>query len=218
MDEQTSEWMTALYNRYSAPLQITALAFILMFLLVILVFVALPFSLLSLFYLEPAPCIISVFVLIFPAYFLYKLVAGLRLEVKLDKITFALGEPITGSVIINKEMKKQARSLKVYFYGLERLGRRNVRVCEKITILSGARTFRKGETIPFSISMPPSVKDYFGATRPRMEDRYANVMLGLSSSVQVWHVEAKLDLPGELDMSNFVMLRVTDKASSQNPS
>ncbi|GEM_PF-5625601 len=164
------------------------------------------------------PCVVFFVTFAILGYCLIRLLIGRNMLVKLEKLSYVFGEQINGTVTINRNMSKQARSLKIIFYGLQRQGKHNRYVCKKETLLSGARTFRKGETIPFLISIPGEVKNYIGANDPLKDNRYLGVALRLTPYIPSWYVEAKLDLPNEVDMSKAVMIRITPVGQPIPPS
>ena len=111
-----------------------------------------------------------------------------QLQIKPDKTAYSPGEEITGSITLNLEKERQARGLKVRFYGLKSSGKYMARVCTAEAVLSGARTYRKGESLRFSIAIPLQAKQYLGQNA------------GVGRNAVFWNVEARLDLPLEKDM------------------
>lgn len=117
---------------------------------------------------------------------------SMALDVKLDKPVYSIGEALTGSIIFNMVKEKQASSLKVRFYGAERRrhhshSSRPTHYCDAELLLSGPRTFRKGDSVRFSIPMPQDVSQYYRVATP-------------FNSTQHWFVEAQLCIPNEIDM------------------
>jgi len=111
-----------------------------------------------------------------------KYTQGKQIELRLDKRTFSLGEPLTGSVILNLGKDTPARGLSVKFYGVYYDGNYHNKICTTRLDLAGSRTYKKGESFPFSIPIPGSARQSLGASQ-------------LS-----WHVEAQLDISKEVDM------------------
>ena len=191
MDEQSADKMTSFMNNASGPIQMALAAGAIVFIIFWFVMFAVMFGGATVMFSAVGgpripiegmifPCLIFWVFLGFFGYYLLHALAGRHLLVKLDKLAYVFGEQINGSITIDRDINKQARSLTVSFYGLERQGKRMEKVCVKEIMLSGARTFRKGEVIPFSISMPDEVKDYIGANDPLKGDKYLGVALGMS--------------------------------------
>jgi hypothetical protein len=112
--------------------------------------------------------------------------AGRQLQLRLGKQVYSPGEKITGSVILNLGKEKQARSLTVRFYGLRGRGKRKLRICSTEAEVSGERTYRKGESLFFSLVVP-------------RESRFLGEDAELDGRT-FWHVEAQLDIPREVDL------------------
>ena len=155
------------------------------------------------------PLVIFAAILIFS---LLRVLAAKGVDIKADKNTYALGEAITGTVTITKNMSKQARSLKVYFYGLERHGKHVSRVCASEITISGPRTFGKGEIIPFSISMPASVSGYLF---PKQENIPLFIGFGSSHHIRAWQVEVKLDMPGAIDIAKSYSFKIVPESEKR---
>jgi len=153
------------------------------------------------------PCGIVLVFASFSIYILLHGLAGMNMRLKLDKRAYSPDEQITGTITINRALKSPARSLTVSFYGVEKHGKYNHRVCEKQVQLSGARTFMKGETIQFSIPIPQEAKARI-AEKPGMDLSINGLPVFGSRHVRGWCVEAKLDIPGEVDMSKTAMVRL----------
>jgi len=219
------DWMD-FFNDISIPFQIIGIIFIVLVLLLIIIgFGALSLTTPSMtaFTQKPIPNdaialpgLILFFCFAYLIYYLLRLFAGRHMVVKPDKRSFTFGEKITGNIIINRNIAKQARSLKLCFYGIQAEGKYRECVCKKETTLTGARLFRKGEIIPFSINMPNSVKDYIGANYDLKDKNYLRVALLASPYIHSWNIEAKLDLQGEMDLTRTVMIRIVPASDPIN--
>jgi len=140
---------------------------------------------------------------------------GKQMALAFDKQQFALGENITGSVILKLGKPKQARGLRLEFYGVEHVGRgkggSNRVICQSGMELSPARMYQSGETIPFSISMPAGVKEHIILPQGAgMLERMSR-----ANSRILWYVKATLDLPGEIDLTQAEKVGIAVPAESQ---
>lgn len=160
------------------------------------------------------PCGIALVFASFSIYILLRGLAGMNMRLKLDKRAYSPDEHITGTITINRSFKSPARSLTVSFYGIERHGKRSHRTCKKQVQLSGARTFMKGEAIPFSIPIPQEAKARIAET-PNPSLSIDGMPLFGARYIAGWCVEAKLDLPGEVDISKTAMVCLV--AAGQQP-
>lgn len=152
-----------------------------------------------------APCAMFLFAAVILGYALLRAIAGRGMTVATDKRLYSPDEEITGTITINRSLKSPARSLSVSFFGLERSGKHQRRVFESKAQVSGARTFVKGETVRFSIRVPPEAKARI-AEKPGIS-LSINGLPMFGSRILNWCVEAKLDLPGEVDMSKIAVVR-----------
>ncbi len=75
------------------------------------------------------------------------------------------------------------------FYGVSLQGEGG-RLCQNEILVAPGRIFNKGESFPFTISMPKEVEDYHGL---------------------FWYVEAKLDIPGEIDITKEALIEIKRK-------
>ena len=126
-----------------------------------------------------------IIILIF-AFNIYQSNKSKQLRLKLDKPAYSPGEEITGNLILDFSKEKQARSLKVRFYGMQHRGKHHYRVCPVEIVLSGARTYRRGESFSISLAVPGDAAQY--VAQP-----------GGYGHVSEWYVEAQLDIPNEVD-------------------
>jgi len=171
---------------------------------------------------DPIPIIFApifgLIIIFFACIIIYIIMSWLKsrqIGLKLDKATFAIGEQITGSVMLKLGKPKQARGLKLEFYGVKHTGRGKHRqqeiICQTSVELSPARLYQSGEAIPFSIGVPASVKD-------RMALPSAAGMLEQMSRANArfaWYVKATLDLPGEIDLAHVEEVKIVDLSISQ---
>ena len=139
------------------------------------------------------------------ALLIYKNRKGRALEIKLDKQVYLIGEALTGRIIFNLEKEKQARALKVRFYGREPStnDRSPSQYCDVEVPLAEARTFRKGDSFRFSIPMPAEVQNYYREGTP-------------FNTGPCWFVEAQLELPGEMDMENKIIVNLKSNPKAQS--
>jgi len=210
MDGQTTS-PTEFFNKKQKSYLPLFVGIVLFVIILFILFTAIPGASQAFSLFNSANFICSgLYIIIFFCFLLYiylKLSSGQNILVNLDKQAFALGEQITGSVLINKNITNPAKSVKLMFYGLDmrpfRLGGGSI--CKQETIISGARTFRKGESIPFSINMPESINEYLGADK-NSADKFVSETLG--GVPFLWYLEAKFDMPGEIAMSNTADLQI----------
>ncbi|MCX6771698.1 MAG: hypothetical protein NTX79_06600 [Candidatus Micrarchaeota archaeon] len=133
-----------------------------------------------------------------------------QMELKLDKASFAIGEQVTGNIILKLDKPKQARGLKLEFYGVKTTGSgkhsHHEVICQTSIDLSPARMYQRGESIPFSIGVPASVRAYISLSSASSTwEKMAIVDARLE-----WNVKATLDLPGEIDLAQIADIKITD--------
>jgi len=223
MDEQTTS-PTEFFNKKPKSYLPLFVGIVLFIIVVFILFSSMPHVPQPFNTSNPVEFICSGLIIIFTfgvlLYSYLKMSAGQNILVNLDKPAFALGEQITGSVLINKNITNPAKSVKLLFYGLDmrpfRLGGgKRIRICKQETVISGARTFRKGESIPFSINMPESVNEYLGADK-NSADKFVSETLG--GVPFLWYLEAKFDMPGEIAISNIADLQIIfDNNKAEKP-
>jgi len=168
---------------------------------------------------DPAPFIFGPFFGLIIIFFASMLIYGIlgwrqskQMEILLDKKEFAIKEPITGSIHLKFGKDKQARSLMVGFYGERQESKKHsIRFCEIETKLSGARTYLKGESIPFSIAMPQDVESKL---RPRAPANEMEKFIRRYEGLPVWRITAKLDIPNEIDISQEVEVKIASGKES----
>ncbi|MFA5930338.1 MAG: hypothetical protein WC861_05635 [Candidatus Micrarchaeia archaeon] len=130
------------------------------------------------------------------AFHAYQSSKGKQLQLKIDRPAYSPGEEITGSIILFLDKGKQARSLKVRFYGMQRSGKHRYQVCRTETILSGARVYQRGESLGFSLVVPSDAMKY-----SQDATRYLIKAAGYeNANATDWYVEAQLDIPNEIDI------------------
>ena len=151
------------------------------------------------------PCIMTLVLAVIFVYTALSLRAGMQIEVKLDKPQYLLGEPITGTVTLNLSKEKAARSLTAIFAGYQKRGKHTRVVCKTESLLSPARTYRKGEVLQFSIPIPAEVKNYVDPPAPANElESFGRTF----TFAPQWHVMAKLDVPGEVDIEHYAPVAI----------
>ena len=129
-----------------------------------------------------------------------------KMELKLDKSSFAIGEKITGTVILKLDKPKQARGLRLEFYGVEHAGDSARVICQASVDLSPARLYQNGESVPFAIDVPAGAKRYISLppTTSTLEK-----MSRINTRI-AWNVKATLDLPEEIDLAQIADIKITD--------
>lgn len=115
------------------------------------------------------------------------------LELLLDRANFTQGETITGRIRLKINEPSEARELRVEFYGETGSGKHRRRVHYQKQQLSGSRTYRTGEEIPFSIQLPSNI---YPASFPQ---GFWGSVQHLFTAEPRFYVHASLDLPGKMD-------------------
>ena len=170
---------------------------------------------------DPVPFIFGPFfgfiIIFFACIIIYAILAwrkSRQMGLKLDKESFAIGEQITGAIILKLDKPKQARGLRLEFYGVETTGSgkssHHMVVCQQSMELSSARLYQSGESIPFTILMPAGVKDYVS---PPPTNSMLEKMSRINTRME-WNVKATLDLPGEIDLMQVERIKIVDPNTS----
>jgi len=122
---------------------------------------------------ESAPYFVGLLVIIV-FFIILQMHANERIAIKFSKPDFKIGEDITGTVNLGLKKETKANSLKAYlrvyeYLGKDETGRRTGKLLHESSLtLSGAKTFKPGETIPFSFFPPPLDPKYF--EEPKLGD------------------------------------------------
>lgn len=151
--------------------------------------------------------------------FLDKILPPGKMTIELEKLEFHPGDSVNGTVKLEMKKSMPARALKAKVFGQEIIKKRSggKTSTEMHTIfdfekeLSGEREYRT-EEFQFQITIPTNVLE---KNTPQLEGTAATavaaigMLTGSSQSRRIeWRVEAKLDVPGGLDISNKVKINV----------
>ena len=132
------------------------------------------------------------------------------LEIVLDKYTFSPGETITGKVNLKLNQPKQARALRIDFYGeIVQHSRRSSstrRVHTFSVQASGERAYNNGESIPFTLIIPSVSGSALPAGVP---DIISNIMAAFTPK-PAWYIHASLDAPLSMDINKRVQIVLLD--------
>ncbi len=138
-----------------------------------------------------------------------------KLELTLDKYTFAPGETITGNINLKLKKRQKARKMEVKLLGQEKTSERYRRsdgsmghrthihtICNISIPLDGEKEYHKSD-YKFEITIPPDVLDV--GARP---DGTLGTVLQAAEYLSgrrrnlVWKIIANLDIPWGFDVSN----------------
>ncbi|VVB99063.1 Uncharacterised protein [uncultured archaeon] len=132
------------------------------------------------------------------------------LDIALGKYSYRPGETINGTVQLRLNSPKQARALRIDFYGEIRqyTGKStSVRRINQFTQqASGERIYNNGESIPFTLIVPAVSSNTLPAGMP-------SFLSGLMAAFQpkpTWYVHASLDAPMALDINKRVQIVLID--------
>lgn len=120
---------------------------------------------------------------------------------------FHPGQSITGRVQLQLNEPKEARGLRIAFYGeVKRHRGRHThieRVYEARQQLSGERSYRSGESFDFSLAIAPN------ALPPRIDGFFGGVAeFFYSLSPTRFFVDASLDMPNKFDINRKVQVQL----------
>jgi hypothetical protein len=133
-------------------------------------------------------------------------------DLKLNGLNFSPGQKITGTSILSLPQPKQARGLRLEFYGeiRRRSGKRahTERVCQITQMLSGEKLYRSGESFPFEITVP----EVATISAPGI----LGTLVSMFTPRPVFYVHASLDVPNEFDINRRVQVSIAAKALNVN--
>ncbi|MFA6328472.1 MAG: hypothetical protein WCY41_03430 [Candidatus Micrarchaeia archaeon] len=131
------------------------------------------------------------------------------LELHLAGNTFASGQKITGTIFLQPNQPKKARELRVEFYGevRRRSGKHSYieRVFQVRQRLSGEKTYNRGETFPFELTVPDGIAY-------REPKGIIDSIMSFAVSRPTFYVHATLDVPNEFDMNTRAMVSIIGSA------
>lgn len=136
------------------------------------------------------------------------------LELRVNGTSFSPGQKITGTVVVNPDKPKQARELRVLFYGeiMTRSGRHHniQRILQTRQIISGEKMYSRGESFDFELTLPQPLE--FQAPDNAVGDAIAAIQLIAASMVPAqprgWFVHATLDIPGSADLNKRAQITI----------
>lgn len=130
------------------------------------------------------------------------------IDLKLNGLNFSPGQKITGTAILSLQQPKQARALRLEFYGeIKRRSGKHThteRVYQITQILSGEKLYRSGESFPFEITVP----EVATISAPGI----LGTIVGMFAPRPIFYVHASLDAQNEFDINKRVQVNVTGKA------
>ena len=119
-----------------------------------------------------------------------------KLELSVNGTTFSPGQQIAGAIRLTMDESRQARGLRVEFYGLQKQGKHTVRICEVRQDLGGEREYRMGEQFNFSLTVPADT------IPPKIDGFVGSIVAFLYNlSPPRWFIDASLDIPMKFDMN-----------------
>jgi len=130
-----------------------------------------------------------------------------EIDISLKTTRFYPGQEITGKVTLKLPKPKDARALRIAFYG-EMPGtdkyRKVRRIFEVNKVLAEERTFNDKDSFDFSLTIPENCI-------PASVGFYESIMNTFSSRPNGWFVHAWLDVPLELDINKRMKIDMVPK-------
>ena len=119
-----------------------------------------------------------------------------QMEIKLDKTAFALGEPITGTILLNLDKAKAAKDLKASLHGIQRANKSSTVIYQYDFVVAPGQTFTPGESFRFSIPIPMEATKYYVeiARSPSYDNQFERMKFDITRATPPrWYVGASLN-------------------------
>ena len=131
---------------------------------------------------------------------------GGSLDLRLNGNSFSPGQKITGTVVVNPDKPKQARGLRVLFYGeiLVHSGKGHhiQRILQTRQVISGEKLYSRGESYDFELYIPMPLEMQVP------DNALGDAIAGLAGIARPrgWFVHATLDIPKSADLNKRVQI------------
>ena len=131
------------------------------------------------------------------------------IEIFLDRNVLRPGEKVTGHVKLSLAQEKEAKGLRILFYGERKRRKRIERYHEQQISLDGAKTYPAGDhSYPFELVLPDiqRMHDDSGTFVAGLVNFFGNLFDPINS--YKWYFDASLDISMSFDISKKLRVKL----------